>query len=377
MASITITVQSLLNAALYDSYTVDNSTVVSTFKTTIQAYNGVSPTWFQLVFNDTLITDETQTLAYYNIVTGSSLRSANQIGSLSTLEARQKAKLDLASLVRKYNGNSRYIYDITLLPTQFNSNAIVDNTNSLGLQQGRPWEVLAQEANILVDLSCADDLSYSGTGTAWDDVSGNKNNFTLYNNPTYTKTQPGYFTFAQNSLQFADAPTIGNLTQWSVEAWFRTSSDLSIDGSTGLKTVVTTVYDDNAGHNYGNINFCLTNFDGVSSCSNGIRTGFYNGAWHVTDVVPLTVGSWYHMVGTYDGSTMKHYSNGVLTSSVAVGSASTSNGGPVRVGRRWDGSGLSPYFFPGDIGLVRIYNGVLSATDVTTNFTQERARFGI
>ena len=50
----------------------------------------------------------------------------------------------------------------------------------------------------------------------------------------------------------------------------------------GLRSIVTTVYDDNVGNVYGNINFTLTNYDGVSSCTNGIRTGFYNGAWHVT-----------------------------------------------------------------------------------------------
>jgi len=139
MANITITVQSLLKAALYDSYTVADTTTVSAFKTTIQGSTSFDPTWYQLVFGNVAITDESKTLAYYNIVNGSSLRTANKIGHLSSLELRQKAKLNLAALTRQYDGNPRDVYDITELPTQYSGNTIVDNPNTGGLVVGRPW----------------------------------------------------------------------------------------------------------------------------------------------------------------------------------------------------------------------------------------------
>ena len=81
----------------------------------------------------------------------------NGISTLSTKQARQLAKLDIASAKRQgkvvaANGTisgsadptknyyrSRAFYDITQLPTQYNGNGITDNPNTGGLVIGRPW----------------------------------------------------------------------------------------------------------------------------------------------------------------------------------------------------------------------------------------------
>jgi hypothetical protein len=65
--------------------------------------------------------------------------SANGISTLSTKELRQKAKLDLAAIDSAADSNPRSTYDITLLPTQYNGNVIIDNPNTGGLVAGRPW----------------------------------------------------------------------------------------------------------------------------------------------------------------------------------------------------------------------------------------------
>ena len=65
--------------------------------------------------------------------------SANGIAQLTTREARQKAKLDLAAAKRATDSNPRATYDITQLPTQYNDNNVIDNPNTGGLLQGRPW----------------------------------------------------------------------------------------------------------------------------------------------------------------------------------------------------------------------------------------------
>lgn len=83
--------------------------------------------------------------------------AANGISSLSTKQAKQKAKLDLAALKRKGNTlnadgtvasgpdttkqfyRARNTYNITQLPTQYNVNDITDNPNAGGLVLGRPW----------------------------------------------------------------------------------------------------------------------------------------------------------------------------------------------------------------------------------------------
>lgn len=63
----------------------------------------------------------------------------NGISELATKELRQKAKLDLAATKRAADGNPRATYDITQLPTQYNDNDVIDNPNTGGLVQGRPW----------------------------------------------------------------------------------------------------------------------------------------------------------------------------------------------------------------------------------------------
>lgn len=65
--------------------------------------------------------------------------SANGISTLLTKELKQKAKLDLAAAKRATDGNPRSTYDLTLLPTQYNGNVIVDNPNAGNLIAGRPW----------------------------------------------------------------------------------------------------------------------------------------------------------------------------------------------------------------------------------------------
>ena len=65
--------------------------------------------------------------------------SANGISTLATKELKQKAKLNLAAAKRAADGNPRATYDLTLLPTQYNDNAVVDNANTAGLVTGRPW----------------------------------------------------------------------------------------------------------------------------------------------------------------------------------------------------------------------------------------------
>jgi hypothetical protein len=65
--------------------------------------------------------------------------AANGISTLETKELRQKSKLDLAASNRSAQGNLRATYDITLLPTQYNDDAIVNNPNIGGLVAGRPW----------------------------------------------------------------------------------------------------------------------------------------------------------------------------------------------------------------------------------------------
>ena len=138
MATITITVQSLLNAGQFDTYTVSDGITVATLKTTINSATGTDSSWYNINFNEEVLADG-NTLASYGIVNGSVLGTGNLIGRLPTLQDRQLAKLDLAALDRTAAGNPYDVYDITELPSQYIGNISTPNPHPGGLLLGRPW----------------------------------------------------------------------------------------------------------------------------------------------------------------------------------------------------------------------------------------------
>jgi hypothetical protein len=138
VANITITVQSLLNTAVYNSYTIDNGQTVDQLKTAINSARGFDSSWYNIVLDQHVVSGSA-TLASLGIVSGTRLRTANVIDRLATKELKQRAKLNLSELDRAADGNPRSTYDITELPTQYSGNNIVDNPQPNGLILGRPW----------------------------------------------------------------------------------------------------------------------------------------------------------------------------------------------------------------------------------------------
>ena len=137
MANITITVQSLLNTAVYNSYTIDNGQTVAQLKTAINTARSFNSTWYDLVSGNVLT--ESSTLASLGIVTGTRLTTHNKIARLGTRQARQEAKLALAGLDRVVSSETRTTLTINNLPTKYSGNTLVNNANTGGLVLGRPW----------------------------------------------------------------------------------------------------------------------------------------------------------------------------------------------------------------------------------------------
>lgn len=139
MATIGLSVQSLLNTALYNDYVVSTTDTIGTLKANIETATNVNVAWYTLYSGSTELSNISATFASYGITSNTTLRSANKISRLTTLEDRQKAKLYLAELDRIAAGNPRFTLNISELPTQYSGNTIVDNPNPGGLVEGRPW----------------------------------------------------------------------------------------------------------------------------------------------------------------------------------------------------------------------------------------------
>ena len=231
------------------------------------------------------------------------------------------------------------------------------------LIQGSPDSVTA---GLVQKLDARD---YSGSGTTWTATVGNS--VTLYNSPAWHNTGPGYFSFVPASRQYAEGTNQGDLGAWTIECWFKTTATLV---GTSYPALITTVYNNNAGTQYGQINYVLSTYpDGYT-----LTGGYFNGAWHTANSgQDVTVGTWYQMAATFDGTTVKTYVNGVELNSVSGGGSSQANGGPLRIARRWDGDTSTGYFMPVDISLIRIYNRALAGADVLLNYNVEKGRFGL
>lgn len=103
--------------------------------------------------------------------------------------------------------------------------------------------------------------------------------------------------------------------------------------------------------------------------------GWWNGSsWQCIGQTSqaVTTGQWYHIAGTYDGSTQRIFVDGVLKGSRNSSTRSTSAlQSPLYIGRRWDTAGTRNYI-DGYIEDVQIYEGYCK---YTSDFTPPSSTF--
>jgi len=123
-------------------------------------------------------------------------------------------------------------------------------------------------------------------------------------------------TYATSNDVVTGAGTVPNLT---VEAWIKFPAFHASDGNDSF--VGTRSYT-NACHNV----FGLLQ----SAAGNGVGVRIYNNcaAGLDTSVTTVSLDTWYHLVGTYDGTNLKLYSNGVLAAT-ATGTVTWSADSPI------------------------------------------------
>ena len=225
----------------------------------------------------------------------------------------------------------------------------------------------ATTSGLILSLDPGNNASYPDSGTDWWNlvsVPGGSFKATL-SGATYSNVAGGVINFDDTESDYAQTVSALTTTSWSVEAWFKSGSTLA-----GKETaVVATVADGN-----GDIAFALGNYD---SAENFLDISSYkSGSWVSSGYrMTPTVGTWYQLVGTYDGNVLSFYQNGSLLGSLAVGTLPLVITA-VTLGRSGN-TDESIDYFSGDISIVRIYNTALSTGDVSKNWNANRDRFGL
>lgn len=376
-----ILVQSFLNSATKLSTTATTSTTVAQLKTLVNVLEGVSTSTMQFYIvnpSTTATVLVSGTLDSYGVTTATTIYSSNTISSTSTTKAaRQIAKLGLAQLRKQAGGDtsstfyrSRNTYNVDLLADKYTSNTSTVGTTST-LVVGRPWSSYVS-AGLQVFLQTA-----PSTGATWTDASGNGNNATI------VTTGGGTYVYSSNLG--------GHITlDGAAGAGLNISGyNLATAGGTYSVEVVASISSTSYWSSlFGNDDFTLNK--GVvayygNSSNFYISTPTSNGVYAPVSLATRQNINQY--IITVTGNTVKFYLNGVsqaLTNNTGGSPGFTASSGTptngLMIGARHPNAGTAgvPYdSASGSYFLVRVYNTLLSQTDVTTNYNSIKTQYGI
>jgi hypothetical protein len=200
------------------------------------------------------------------------------------------------------------------------------------------------------------------------DYSGEKNDGTghniIYGVPGISGTALGFngqdaYVSASNDQSLK---ITGPLT---LEAWVNFSSLGETSNFNGI--VAKWCHSDQGGTGWGYGLFKLQNTNRIAFVTASSVGGGYADAY--SNSVP-TLQEWYHVVGTYDGTTMLLYINGELQTKTETQSGIYDNDEPITIGSFEVNK--TDFWFNGTIDEVAIYNRALSADEVLERYQMYR-----
>jgi hypothetical protein len=217
---------------------------------------------------------------------------------------------------------------------------------------------------LVLHLDAGQSASYPGSGSTWTDISGNNNNVTipeaLASSYSYS-IGGGSFNFQGNGSTTIQSNAMNN---WNLT----TTNALSVE--TWIKRT-----------NYSNYQFWFSTPDlyyrlGVSP----VGYLFWDMAHYVDRQAAVLVseGVWHHVVytaGIESGNiTTRIYVDGALVTSLNEGVTALSPFTNYLIG---DGQDPGHHPLNGNMGLIRVYNTALSASEVTQNYNAQIDRFSL
>ena len=225
------------------------------------------------------------------------------------------------------------------------------------------------ENGLIFSLDAADRTSYPGTGTAWNDLVGN-NNGTLTNGPTFNSGNKGSIVFdgvddyslRNSSLNLGD--------NFSVFAWVKPGNINIRNGIVGNSYT----YNERQG-------FFFATGTNYSTSSNTFFMSIGADIAYGTAVNnTVTSNRWNYLGGTVSngGGEIKLYVDGRQVN-LAPLSLFTSGNITYTTNQLLIGGRVlsSPEPWIGNIGLVQMYNRILTSDEILQNYNNTKSRFGL
>jgi hypothetical protein len=231
--------------------------------------------------------------------------------------------------------------------------------------------------------------SNPGSGTVWNDISGNNYNPTLYPTNTYTAGPPASFnqtgttsTLTTNVMLFPAASAQSNTSSYSFGGWI----NLTV---TSVAQRFIYMRGDDAG-TPGSSGWSLSIRQTRQSTNQYILdlgvTSSGNATTYTSSSDSFQINRWYYVYGTFDIPTraMKIYTlgQGTFTSTQATFASTITS---LRVAgtagwslARLNANGATHTMFNGtQFGSFEVYNRVLSAGEIQNNFNATRTKYGV
>jgi hypothetical protein len=208
---------------------------------------------------------------------------------------------------------------------------------------------------LVLCLDAADKNSYPGTGTSWNDLSGNNNTGSLTNGATFNSSNSGNIAFdgVDDCVVVNNNANILSKTAYTKTAWFYTTS---IGPNNNIIS----------GGNSGQHAFWL---GGTSY----LRAG-HNGNWStIVATTSMSVNTWYYGAVTFNTTTgWNLYLNGVQEAT-NVDTTTFIGNQEILIGAYSTGGNV----FTGRIATSLVYNRVLTSTEILQNYNATKSRFGL
>jgi hypothetical protein len=222
---------------------------------------------------------------------------------------------------------------------------------------------------LVLDLDAAKRDSYVGTGTAWNDISGNQNNGTLINGPTFNSGNGGSIVFdgVNDYVGLNTLSTLFDKSNITIECWFYNYST-----SAGFQNII---------GQYDGAKGWLIH---TSTTTNSKIIVLVGGGTSYGGINDTPTNSWIHVVLSFDGTLtgntnrLKMYINGIARTFDAYNGGAVPSTWPNTPTVNANIGALLPTFgryFNGLIPTVRVYQKTLSATEILQNYNATKGRY--